>query len=492
MNDPGQLVQAAEPEDALGARRGRLVRTLTGFANLAMTYSGVGGSAGIFALFGLSLAAAGPAFFWGWPFVVLGTLFVCLIWAELSSHYPFAGVMYQWPSLLLGRRVGWWVGWMYIFAAITLATASYLIIPFLISQLFSTTFTTAQSVLIALAMLAVATVFNALGIRVLGKFTEYSVIVELIAVVGITVLVLIFGAHHSPAVLVSANGTAHSFGSWLAPFLGGGILVSLFVHFTYENGGTLGEETVEASKNAPRAVLGALGVMFVVGLLFLFVFLISAPNIGKLAASSTPIQDVINNALPVGFTKIYVAVIVWVGILASNVAFTAATRQLFSMARDGGVPFSRVLSTTRKGTPWVAVVVVAAITGIPLFFSSAIGVLATASTAFFYVVYFAVMIIVLIARTRGWPKQRKAFNLGRWGLPVNIIAIVWTGAMMVDLLWPRPATNPAFHGLRVSVWLIGVPLVIGIIYYAAFQHRRLATQDEDSPQLPATTPDLST
>jgi hypothetical protein len=120
--------------------------------------------------------------------------------------------------------------------------------------------------------------------------------------------------------------------------------------------------------------------------------------------------------LPIGFTKAYVAVIVWVGILASNVAFTAAVRQLFSMARDGGVPFSHVLSTTRKSTPWVAVVVVAVITGIPLFFSSAIGVLATASTAFFYVVYFAVMIIVLIARTRGWPAQRKAFNLGRWGL----------------------------------------------------------------------------
>jgi hypothetical protein len=92
MNNPEQLVQAAEPEHALGERRGRLMRTLTGFANLAMTYSGVGGSAGIFALFGLSLAAAGPAFFWGWPFVVLGTLFVCLIWAELSSHYPFAAM----------------------------------------------------------------------------------------------------------------------------------------------------------------------------------------------------------------------------------------------------------------------------------------------------------------------------------------------------------------------------------------------------------------
>ena len=77
------------------------------------------------------------------------------------------------------------------------------------------------------------------------------------------------------------------------------------------------------------------------------------------------------------------------------------------------------------------------------------------------------------------------------GLPVNIIAIVWTGAMMVDLLWPRPATSPAFHGLRVSVWLIGVPPVIGIIYYAAVQHRRLAIQETDSAQLPATTPDLS-
>ena len=64
--------------------------------------------------------------------------------------------------------------------------------------------------------------------------------------------------------------------------------------------------------------------------------------------------------------------------------------------------------------------------------------------------------------------------------------------MMVDLLWPRPATNPAFHGLRVSVWLIGVPLVIGIIYYAAFQHRRLAIQETDAAQPPATTHDLST
>jgi amino acid transporter len=490
MGDVEQVIPGSEQEHALGEQRGRLMRTLTGFANFALTYSGVGGSAGIFALFGLSLASAGAAFFWGWPFVVLGTLFVCLIWAELASHYPFAGVMYQWPALLAGRRVGWWVGWMYIFAAITLATASYLIVPFLISQLFSTTFTTGQSVLVALSALAVATVFNALGIRILGKFTEYSVILELTAVVGITVLVLIFGAHHSPAVLMSTNGTAHTFGSWLAPFLGGGILISLFVHFLYENGGTLGEETVDASKNAPRAVLGALGVMFVVGLLFLFVLLISAPNISKLASSSSPIQDVINNALPSGFTKAYVAVIVWVGILASNVAFTSATRQLFSMARDGGVPFSRVLSRTRRGTPWVAVLVVATITGIPLFFSSAIGVLATAATAYFYVVYFAVMIIVMAARLRGWPHERKAFNLGRrWGFAVNLVAIVWTGAMAVVLLWPRPATNPTFHGLRVSAWLIGVPLVIGIIYYAAFQHRQL--DRSASGEIPATAPPLS-
>jgi amino acid transporter len=473
MPDQGQNFVSSRTSPAGRAGASHLVRALSGFANFAMTFSGVGASAGLFTLFGLSLAASGGAFFWGWPLVCLGTLALCLIFAELASHYPFAGAMYHWPRRLLGHHAGWWVGWMYLFAAITLTTSTYLVVPIGLGALFNTTYTSGQSVLIALAALLIATVLNALGIRLLGRFTEYGVVVELTCMIAIALLVLIFGAHHSPAVLVHGAGTG------LSGFLGGGILISLWVLFTFENAGTLGEETLSASRNAPRAILGALAATGVLGLIFLFSMLISAPSLTAAARSATPLQDIINAALPHPFTVIYLIVVTGVMILGANIAFTAAARQLFGMARDGGVPFSKALQQTRNGTPWVAVLVVAVITGLPFFFSSQFSVLITASTGFFYVTYVVVMLMVLIARLRGWPGgQRAAFSLKSWGLPVTLIALVWSAVMALDLLWPRDLTNPVFHGLRVSVWLIGVPFLIGLVYYAAVQRRRLSVAGE--------------
>ena len=35
-----------------------------------------------------------------------------------------------------------------------------------------------------------------------------------------------------------------------------------------------------------------------------------------------------------------------------------------------------------------------------------------------------------------------AFSLGRWGTLVNILALVWGGAMLINFAWHRVATNP--------------------------------------------------
>jgi amino acid transporter len=36
-----------------------------------------------------------------------------LVFDQLASHFPFAGSMYQWPSQLAGKLVGWGIGWIY-------------------------------------------------------------------------------------------------------------------------------------------------------------------------------------------------------------------------------------------------------------------------------------------------------------------------------------------------------------------------------------------
>ena len=51
------------------------------------------------------------------------------------------------------------------------------------------------------------------------------------------------------------------------------------------------------------------------------------------------------------------------------------------------------------------------------------------------------------------------------------MALVAAIATLVDLVWARDATNPVWKlDIRVSYWLIGMPLVIGIVYYGLRVH----------------------
>ena len=290
-----------------------LVRALGAVAAWSLNYSGIGVSAGIFTLYAFSLGFSGPAFVWGWPLVGLGTLFVCLMWAELASHYPFAGVMYQWPSILVGKRIGWFVGWLYLFAIIALTMSAFSAVQVGVEPLFNLPSTTGWNEGITVVAILVAAGFNVAGIRALGRFTELMVIAELVVVLGVTTLVVLFGHHQGLDVMTNTGGTATSFNPVLPGFLGGGIFVALWVFYFFETGGTLGEETLEASRNAPKAILYTLLATFLVGGYFLFAMNLSIPHVAtimKSAAAGTAVHDVIVAALPTAFWYLYLIVIV--------------------------------------------------------------------------------------------------------------------------------------------------------------------------------------
>src|ERR1700751_69974 len=79
-----------------------LRRTLGFISNFAVAFSYISVSTGTFSLFYLGLAAGGPALFWTWPIVALGQFIIALNFAELSSHFPIAGSIYQWSKRLAG------------------------------------------------------------------------------------------------------------------------------------------------------------------------------------------------------------------------------------------------------------------------------------------------------------------------------------------------------------------------------------------------------
>ena len=59
-----------------------------------------------------------------------------------------------------------------------------------------------------------------------------------------------------------------------------------------------------------------------------------------------------------------------------------------------------------------------------------------------YLSYFLGNIVIMRARARGWPRTSAPFKLGRWGILVNIVALLYGGAMLINFAWPRALSNP--------------------------------------------------
>jgi amino acid transporter len=470
---------------AIAGRDAGLKRRLSGLTTGAMTYACVGATAGIYSLFAFSLSSSGPAFFWGWILVALSLLMMCLVYAELASHYPFAGSLYQWPMRLAGRRAGWWVGWMYLGALLALLPSYAIVMPAVINPLFGWDGSTTEIVIISVGVIVLSTALNLMGIELLGRLSAIGVAVELGILIVLSLLVFALGPHHGPGFLVKTGGTGDTFGAWVPGFVGGGMFVGLWALFTFETAGTLGEETVDAQREAPRAILGSWLVTVLGGICFIGLFLLSIPDLPAAMKSATPVQDIIDNVLPTWVVKLYLVLIVWVLILAPNALFTGTSRHVYSMARDRQLPFSAALARTRaNGVPWVAALSICVLSSLPLIFvTSDLTVLVTGAIAAIYVPYVLVMAIALWARLKGWPHGVAApFSLGRWGIPVNLAGLVCAALTLLNLAWGRDTTNPVWKlDIRVTYWLVGIPLVIGLVYYPLVQHRRLAAAPVTAP-----------
>jgi amino acid transporter len=106
-----------------------LKRSLGLFSSFAVAFSYISPSTGIFTLFALGLTTLGGVFIWTWPVVALGQFIVALNFAEVSSHYPVAGSVFQWTKFLANRTYSWFTGWIYLFAGILTVTAVVATLP---------------------------------------------------------------------------------------------------------------------------------------------------------------------------------------------------------------------------------------------------------------------------------------------------------------------------------------------------------------------------
>jgi urea carboxylase system permease len=506
--------QQQERDEALLEKFGykqELRRTLGFLSNFAVAFSYISVSTGTFSLFYLGILAGGPAFFWTWPIVAIGQFIVALNFAELSSHFPIAGSIYQWSKRLSGHSLGWFTGWIYFFAGILTITAVAFTIPIPLLAIFpgipATIIGMPAAVFIALVSIVIGTIINVAGVRLVAFINNIGVVAEIIGMFVFALVLLIFFRHQSlgflftgPAapIQTAANPWTPGFGTSYFGAFAAALFMSLFVIYGFDTAGTLGEETRDPQRNAPRGVLWAIGLSAIAGVLFLGGTLLSIQDPAKIEAIAggtnftNTLPAIIQDALGTAWGNVYLAVVL-VAVCVCTLAIQSATiRLMFSMGRDGRLPFGRVWGTVNPSlrTPLWAGVAVAVLSALPFFYSQAIGVLVTGATGLIYLSYFMNNIASLRARFQGWPRVKSPFSLGGWGIPVNILALIYGGVMLINFLWfgglRNSYTNPTM-GIAFSSWanipvLGGTPIfefslvvlfVVGGIYWYGYKRRQV-------------------
>jgi urea carboxylase system permease len=475
-----------------------LERSIGKFASFAAGVSYISILTGTFQLFYFGFAFGGPTYWWSWPMVFVGQLMVALCFAELAGRYPVAGSVYNWSKRLAGPTVSWLAGWMMFTASVVTLAAVVLAYEVTLPQIWSgfqlvgdgtgpTDF--AVSAVIWGAILVVfTTIVNAFGVKLMARINSTGVFIELIAAVLLAVI-LAFNIVNPPSVIVDTTGYTDGPGGYLGAFLIAAI-ASAYVMYGFDTASSLGEETVDPRRTGPTAILRAVIASFVIGGAILLFGILAIPDLTDpaLGKSSGGLQLVVLQVLGGPLGKVFLVCIVVAITVCALAVHTAGIRLMFAMARDNALPAGATLAKIdpKRKTPVVPAVVIGIVSVLILVVNIGTPEIFTAVTSvaviMIYVAYLLVTVPMLIQRFKGnWPTAdapKGYFSLGRLGVPVNVIAVLWGAAMAINLAWPRADVYGEGPLRFIAFIFIGGIVVIGLAWFQLRGRHHLGTLPE--------------
>ncbi|SED10329.1 Amino acid transporter [Amycolatopsis tolypomycina] len=479
----------AELLAALGYQQ-RFDRKVSLWANFALGFVYLSPLVGVVSLFAVGLSTAGgPSIFWI-VIVGLGQLLVALVFGEVVSQFPLAGGLYQWSRRLWNGRYAWFTAWIYI-ACITIGiTSTALFSSDFVASLFGgtsaepgVTSTPGQRLVIAIAVTAVCLLCNSFGTRTLAVISKIGLAAELIGIVLVGLYLLIFQRHNSISIFFSTSGVNHP-GSYLGAFLAAS-LVGLFLFYGFEACGEVAEEVPNPARSIPRAMQLTVVVGGVAALFAFAGYALAAPDLGSILSGqdTNPIPAILQSSIGLVGTKLVLIVALTsfiAGVLSQQ---AAASRIVFSFARDDMFPGARIFSkvTARHRVPMnalLAVNVLPVLIFVFVYFSpdSLVRIVAFQVLAG-YLAFQMVVLAALRMRLKGW-RPAGAWTLGRYGLVVNVAALVYGVLAMILLAAPTGDASTSFVDRWIA--LIGFLIVsaVGLVYLLAAKPDRKSTAPE--------------
>jgi amino acid transporter len=442
-------------------------RTMSKWENFSLGFTYLSPVVGVYTIFASAFLAGGPPMWWTYILVGLGQLLVCLVFGEIVSQFPISGGLYPWARRLMGKRWAWMAGWVYAWAlCCTMAGVATGVAPFL-AQLFGVDSTPLATTVIALVLIAMTTVLNLSGTRLLARVAMFGFVCELVGAILVGGYLLLFARHQPLKVLIDTT-IVQTHGSYWPAFLASS-LAAMFCYYGFEACGDVAEETPDASRMIPKAMRMTIYIGGAAATWVCLAFVLSIPDMSAVmsGADKDPIVTLLRAAMgEAGFRAVIVVVLVsFISCLLSLQA--AASRLIFAYARDQMIFGSKYLSRMSPGhhVPATALLVMGAIPAIialsALWLQDAITIIISFAAIGIYVSFQMIVLAALIARYKGW-RPAGPFTLGAHGLWVNVLALTYGVGAIVNILWPRSPSDPWYSNYAMLVTTAGVLLLGGI------------------------------
>ncbi|KAL4883384.1 amino acid/polyamine transporter I [Aspergillus karnatakaensis] len=446
-------------ETATYRQKQQLERYLNFFSSLAFsatllaTWEAAGGSL----LSGLY--NGGPAVIvYGIILSTVGNITIALSLAELASLHPTAGAQYHWSYFLAprGRRfISFFQGWVTVFSWSALVCIAPYFIGTQIQGMVVLADPTYELVrwrgtLLMWAVAVIPIVINIFARRVLGGIEVAAGIMHVVFL-PVTIAVFVILAPRQPNEFVwetfvgglsgwKDSGVVFSIGllGVITPLAG----VDGIIH--------MAEEVKNARVVVPRSMIYGTLINGCMAFSYLIAILYCMGDYTEAVLSPTG-YPIIQIAYQATGSKAATYVLMAMGMLPGWIALfnglASVTRLTWAFARDNGLPFSDFFAkvdTTYK-IPLRALFLVAScmflLSFIQIGSTAAFNAILSLSTLGLYISYLIPLVLLVLKRfTAPQDLPIGTFSLGRWGLWVNLLAILFATYFVIFL--PFPPTLP--------------------------------------------------
>ncbi|KAA6411637.1 MAG: amino acid variant [Lasallia pustulata] len=464
----GQAAIIEDDDERLLARIGykqELRREFTKWSTVSYAISIEGVLGSVPATFGIAIIAGGPATaVWCWFIGSIMATCIALSIAELVSAYPTAGGMYFVTKHVVPpehvARWAWIIGWCnFLGQTAGVSSVAYTVAQMLLAcasmnstfddGVYSYSPNALQTVLLSVALLCVMGVICSLTTKFLHRIILWFAPINILASVGICIALLVLTPEKQSAAWVFAHVTDGSgWGSKGFSFLLGFLPVA-WTMTDYDGTTHMSEETRDAAVRGPVAIVVAVLVSGVIGLMLTVTFCFCMKDFDGIVSSPTGLpaaQIFLNAGGRSGGTSMWFWVIL-IQFFTGCSAMLADTRMAYAFARDDALPFSAFWSKVnqRTHTPvnavWLVVAFAICLNCIGIGSGQTIIGIFNITAPALDLSYIAVIVAHLAYehRVQFIPGPK---TLGRWGKLINYIAIVWVCFISVVLFFPssKPVT----------------------------------------------------